>query len=117
MQCAFEKERYGMNLPAQSAAYHSNQYYREKEKAVFSTIPGMDELLTADRSSFYELEKKFPDAAFVLRTVSNLFTGDHEQNTIHQKAYSAILNGGSIPDARFRFNKDIDANMERHMWD
>ena len=106
-----------MNTSTRSATHHSNQYYREKEKAIFSAIPGMDELLTADRSTFYELEKKFPDAAFALRTANNLFTGDHEQNTIHQKAYASILNGGSIPDARFRFNKDMDAYVERHMWD
>lgn len=98
-------------------AHHTMQYYLEKEQAVFSTIPGMDALLHADRSTITELEHRYPDAAFALMTADNLFAGDHEQNTIHQKAYAAILHGDSIPNVRFRYDRDMDAYVQRHMWD
>ena len=83
----------------------------------FSTIPGMDELLHADYNAIDTLREKYPDAAFALMTADNLFAGDHEQNVIHQKAYFAILEGETIPNIRFRYNKDIESYVERHMWD
>ena len=100
-----------------TAAHHTVQYYLEKEQAVFSTIPGMDALLHADRSTIAELEHEYPDAAFALMTADNLFAGDREQNIIHQKAYAAILRGDSIPNVRFRYDRDMEDYMQRHMWD
>ncbi|MBQ7801506.1 MAG: hypothetical protein IJ375_04175 [Oscillospiraceae bacterium] len=96
---------------------HTKQYYLQKEQAVFSQIPGMEELLHADGTTAPELEARYPDAAFALRTANSLFAGDHEQNTIHQKAYSAILHGDSISNVRFRYDRDMDAYVQRHMWD
>ena len=66
------------------AVRHTMQYYREKESAVFRTIPGMEELLQADSSGFSDLEIKYPDAAFALMIATNLHSGDSEQNEIHQ---------------------------------
>ncbi|MBP3672300.1 MAG: hypothetical protein J6J18_00560 [Oscillospiraceae bacterium] len=100
-----------------TAAHHTVQYYLEKEQAVFSTIPGMDALLHADRSTIAELEHEYPDAAFALMTADNLFAGDREQNIIHQKAYAAILRGDSIPNVRFRYDRDMEDYVQRHMWD
>ena len=97
--------------------HHPLQYYLEKEQAVFSTIPGMAALLHADRSTITALEHQYPDAAFALMTADNLFAGDHEQNTIHQKAYAAILHGDSISNVRVRYDRDMDAYVQRHMWD
>lgn len=106
-----------MNTTIPTAKHHTMQYYREKEQAVFSKLPGMDALLHADFDSMTDLERKYPDAAFALMTANNLFAGDHEQNTIHQKAYAAILHGDSIPNVRFRYDRDMDAYVQRHMWD
>ena len=100
-----------------TAAHHTVQYYLEKEQAVFSTIPGMDALLHADHSTIAELEHEYPDAAFALMTADNLFAGDREQNIIHQKAYAAILHGESIPNVRFRYDRDMEDYVQRHMWD
>ena len=88
-----------------------------KEQAVFSGIPGMSELLHARGDKADALRVKYPDAAFALMAAENLFTGDREQNMIHQKAYFAILNGEAIPNARFRYDREMDAYVERHMWD
>lgn len=106
-----------MNTTTVSPHRHTMQYYLEKEKAVFSKIPGMAEMLQADEITFCRLESRYPDAAFAIRTANSLFIGDHEQNVIHQNAYSAILQGDSIPNIRFRFERDMDAYLQRHMWD
>ena len=88
-----------------------------KEQTVFSAIPGMSELLHARGDQADRLRGKYPDAAFALMAAENLFTGDREQNMIHQKAYFAILDGESIPNARFRYDREMDAYVEQHMWD
>ena len=88
-----------------------------KEQAVFSAIPGMRELLHARGDQADKLRVKYPDAAFALMAAENLFTGDREQNMIHQKAYFAILDGESISNARFRYDREMDAYVEQHMWD
>lgn len=88
-----------------------------KEQTVFSAIPGMGELLHARGDKADALRVKYPDAAFALMAAENLFTGDREQNMIHQKAYFAILDGETIPNARFRYDREMDAYVERHMWD
>ena len=106
-----------MNARTVSTPHRTMQYYLEKEKAVFSQIPGMDQLLQADETTFYRLEAQYPDAAFAIRTANSLFIGDHEQNVIHQNAYSSILQGDSIPNVRFRFDREMDAYLQRHMWD
>lgn len=102
-------------LPA--TTHHTMQYLLDKENAVFSQIPGMQDLLHANPDNLLELEAQYPDAAFALMTAQNLFVGDKEQNEIHQKAYAAILNGESIRNVRFRYDYDLEAYLERHMWD
>ncbi len=87
------------------------------EKTAFSRIPGMRELLNATQETISDLETKFPDAAFARMISENLFTGDWEQNEIHQQAYFSILNGESIPQVRFRYDRDMEDYLERHMWD
>lgn len=102
---------------APAAVNRTMGYYRAKEQAVFSSIPGMDQLLSADFESAQELQAQYPDAAFALMTSDRLFAGDHEQNIIHQEAYAAILRGEPLASVRFRFEKDMDAYVQRHMWD
>ncbi len=90
---------------------------QEAEAAIYSQIPGMGELLNATQENISDLETKFPDAAFARMISENLFTGDWEQNEIHQQAYFSILNGESIPQVRFRYDRDMEDYLERHMWD
>ena len=63
------------------------------------------------------LEAKYPDAAFALMITQGLFAGDREQNEIHQRAYTAILNGESINGVRFKYDYDLEAYLLKHMWD
>ncbi len=85
-----------------------------KEAAAFRQIPGMDKLRHSNDPKW---TAAYPDAAFALMLSQNLHMGDREQNEIHQRTYLSILNGMSIPDARFRYEHDTDAYLRRHMWD
>lgn len=96
---------------------HTRQDLQRQEEAVFSSIPGINILRKASPESIPELEVQYPDAAFALMIAGNLFVGDREQNEIHQKAYTAILNGESITGVRFKYDYDLEAYLLRHMWD
>ena len=98
-------------------ATHKMAYYREKERIAYSAIPGMDQLLSSSPVEREKLEEKYPDAAFALMILDNLFVGDREQNEIHQKAYTAILSGESITGVRFKYDYDLESYLLRHMWD
>ncbi len=87
------------------------------EKTAFSRIPGMDKLRSATPDTIAALKNKYPDAAFALMISENLFTGDQEQNEIHQRAYKAILNGEPMTGIRFRYDYDLEAYLLKHMWD
>ena len=93
------------------------RYLQMKEQAVFSAIPGMAELQQARGHAADTLRARYPDAAFALMTAENLFSGDRELRMIHQNAYFSILDGESIPNARFRYDREMDAYVQRHMWD
>lgn len=110
------KERKKMNtftIPT----IHTRQYLHEKETAILHTIPGVDLLIGAYSDERQKLELQYPDAAFVLRIVSDLFFPDRELASIHMEAYSAILNGENIPDIQFRYQREMDAYHQRHLWD
>ena len=96
---------------------HTRQDLQRQEDAVFNSIPGMNILCHASPESIPELEVQYPDAAFALMIAGNLFVGDREQNEIHQKAYTAILNGESITGVRFKYDYDLESYLLRHMWD
>lgn len=95
----------------------NTQTLLETENAVYSQIPGMEKLRHAAPDVVPELEVKYPDAAFALMISENLFAGDREQNEIHQKAYKSILDGEPIVGVRFKYDYDLEAYLERHMWD
>ena len=88
-----------------------------REQEVFGKIPGIQELLHAPAEKWNDMELHYPDAAFALMISDNLFVGDREQNEIHQKAYTAILNGESITGVRFKYDYDLESYLLRHMWD
>lgn len=104
--------------PGTFAPKHSIRYYRQKEKTVFQSIPGMRELQNAaDENSLSDLQALYPDAAFALMMASNLFCRDKELNSIHLKAYRAILDGEPISNVRYRYDYDLECYLERHLWD
>lgn len=96
---------------------YTRQDLQRQEEAVFNSIPGMNILRHASLESILDLEVQYPDAAFALMIAGNLFVGDREQNEIHQKAYTAILNGESITGVRFKYDYDLESYLLKHMWD
>lgn len=97
--------------------HYRRQGLLAREKAVFERIPGMENLRNSAPEHRQELEAKYPDAAFALMITQGLFAGDREQNEIHQRAYTAILNGESINGVRFKYDYDLEAYLLKHMWD
>lgn len=95
----------------------NREFYRQREAAALRRIPGVRELLGAYCDQRPALEAKYPDAAFALKIVSNLFFHDRELTNIHMAAYTAILNGDNLADARFRYEREMDAYHDRHKWD
>ena len=93
------------------------QQLRQKESAVFSTIPGMNHLLHATPHELCEMEARYPDAAFALRTSNELFAHDRELSLITQRAWFSILEGENIASVRHRYNKEMDLYVQAHMWD
>lgn len=100
-----------------STASHTMQYYRDKERTVFSQIPGVTQLLRAAPSEKDALAEEYPDAVFVLMVADNLLGHDREQCAINQSAYFSILNGENIADVRFRYDNAVKKYVERHLWD
>ena len=88
-----------------------------RESAVFPAIPGMTHLMKAHPGERTALEARYPDAAFALRTATELFHHDRELSLINQRAYFSILEGDNIASVRHRYNKDMSAYVENHMWD
>ena len=93
------------------------QDIKSREVTVFSTIPGMNELLQASPSEKAEVEAKYPDAVFAVVIASSLFNHNRELSEITQKAYFSILNGENIASVRFRYDKETEDYWKRHMWD
>ena len=93
------------------------QDIKTQEYKIFSTIPGMNELLQASSAERAEVEAKYPDAVFAILIASSLFNHNRELSLISQKAYFSILNGENISSVRFAYNKATDDYWKRHMWD
>ena len=93
------------------------QDLKAREVTVFSTIPGMNELLQASPAEQADVETKYPDAVFAVVIASSLFNHNRELSEITQKAYFSILNGENIASVRFAYDKATDDYWKRHMWD
>ena len=93
------------------------QDIKAQEYRVFSTIPGMNELLQASPADKAELEAKYPDAAFAVGIASSLFNPNRELSGITQKAYFSILSGENIAIVRFRYDRETDEYWKEHGWD
>ena len=93
------------------------QDIKAQEYKIFSTIPGMNELLQASPAAKAEVEAKYPDAVFAIVIASSLFNHNRELSEITQKAYFSILNGENIASVRFAYNIATDDYWKKHMWD
>ena len=93
------------------------QELKEREIAVFSTIPGVNELLHANCSERSTVETQYPDAVFAIHIASSLFNHNRELSLINQRAYFSILNGENIANVRFRYERETDEYWKEHMWD
>ena len=80
-------------------------------------IPGFPQLVQADGNSYDTLAKKYPDAAFTMMVMNNLFHHDSEFSEIHQQAFSSIVEGTNISSVRKRYNLCMDAYWQKHLWD
>ena len=106
-----------MSTSSNATVMSNREFFRQREYAALHRIPGVYEMIHANADQRPMLEKKYPDAGFVLYIVSNLFFHDRELTNIHMNAYSEILNGENIADIRFRYDSAIRKYTERHLWD
>lgn len=106
-----------MNTSSNATVMSNREFYRQREYAALHRIPGVHELIRSDLEQHPLLEKKYPDAAFALFIVSNLFFHDRELTNIHMDAYTDLLNGERIADIRFRYEKAMQQYTGRHLWD
>ena len=74
-------------------------------------------LITATGSQRSALQKKYPDADFALKIISNPFIPDRELGSIQMDAYAAILNGELISSVHYKYDRQVDAYVSRHNWD
>lgn len=95
----------------------NREFFRQREAAALFRIPGVRELMNAKAHHRSDLEQKYPDAAFALNIISNPFIADRELGAIQMEAYSSILNGDTIADVHFKYDRQVDAYMTRHNWD
>ena len=93
------------------------QDIKAQEHRIFSTIPGMTELLQASPAEKAEVETKYPDAVFAIVIASSLFNHNRELSEINQRAYFSILNGENIASVRFAYDRATDEYWKEHMWD
>lgn len=107
-----------MNTTTSNAFKMNNrEFFRQREAAALCQIPGVWELLSAQDSQRPSLQKKYPDADFALKIISNPFIPDRELGTIQLDAYSAILIGEPISNVHYRYDRQMDAYVSRHNWD
>lgn len=107
-----------MNTSTSAALKMSNrEFFQQREIAALHRIPGSRELLVATADQRPSLEKKYPEAVFALKILSNPFVPDRELGAIRMEAYSAILNGDSISSVQYKYDRQMDAYVTRHNWD
>lgn len=74
---------------AVTASVRTLQDYLDQAAPVLLEIPGLSQLMRADGNSYDVLAGMYPDAAFTLMVMNNLFHHDCEFSEIYQQAFSA----------------------------
>lgn len=106
-----------MNTTSNAVQMTNREFFQQREASALRRIPGVRELMNARDDQRPALEKKYPDAAFALKIISNPFIADRELGSIQMEAYSAILNGETIAGVQFNYNRQMDAYLTQHNWD
>lgn len=106
-----------MNTTSNAVQMTNREFFRQREAAALCRIPGVRELLGAYDDQRPALEKKYPDAAFALKIISNPFLPDRELGAIQMEAYSAILNGDPVSNVQYKYDRQMDAYVSQHNWD
>ena len=106
-----------MNTSSNATVISNRDFYRQREYAAQHRIPGAYELIRSNTDNRPALERKYPDAAFALFIVTNLFFHDRELTNIHMSAYTDLLNGERVADIRFTYEIQMKQYPERHLWD
>ena len=107
-----------MNTSTSNAVKMTNrEFFRQREAAAIRRIPGARDLLKAHADHRPLLEQKYPEAAFALQIIFDPFSKDREVGAIRMEAYAAILEGKSITDVRYKYDRQMDAYVARHNWD
>lgn len=106
-----------MNTTSNAVQMTNREFFRQREAAAISRIPGAKELMAAQGNLRHTLEQKYSDAAFALDILSNPFVQDRELGAIRMDAYSAILNGEAIAGVHYKYDRQMEAYVARHNWD
>ena len=78
---------------AVTASVRTLQDYLDQAAPVLLEIPGLSQLMQANGNSYDVLAGMYPDAAFTLMVMNNLFHHDCEFSEIHQQAFLPSLMG------------------------
>ena len=106
-----------MNTSSNAVQMTNREFFQQREASALRRIPGVREFMNACDDQRPALAKKYPDAAFALKIISNPFIADRELGAIQMEAYSAILNGETIAGVQFNYNRQMDAYLTQHNWD
>lgn len=102
---------------AVTASIHTLQDYLDQAAPVLLEIPGLSQLMQANGNSYDVLAGEYPDAAFTLMVMDNLFHHNCEISEIHQEVFTSIVGGTDIPSVRSRYDLCMDAYWRKHLWD
>lgn len=75
-----------MNISSNAVVMTNREFFQQREYAALCRIPGVREIMGAYADQRPALEQQYPDAAFALKIVSNLFFHDRELTNIHMNA-------------------------------
>ena len=93
------------------------RYYTDRERIAYQKISGVNEVLCATPANIEIVNAKYPDAVFAIMIHDEMFCGISGVQNIVQKAHTAILDGESIVNVRFRYDKEMDEYFREHKWD
>lgn len=96
---------------------HTLREYISHAMPVLMQIPGFSALATETEQEYDATAATYPDAAFAMMIMNNLFHHDMEFAAIHQQAFSSIVDGADIPSVRKRYDFCMDAYWQKHLWD
>ncbi len=93
------------------------RFYTDRERVVYQNIAGMNEILSAKPAEFERVSAQYPDAMFAIMIHDDMVCGIRGIRNIVRRAHTAILEGESMENIRFRYTKEMDEYFREHTWD